>query len=66
MDKLDMLQSRFGKIDKFGLWDLEIISVDAGSQFTLTEFKKECQTCGVHLTLAAPEHQEMNGQVGVT
>ena len=24
MDKLDMFQHRFGKIDKFGWWDLEI------------------------------------------
>ena len=57
MDKLDMFQSIFGKIDEFRWWDLERISVDAGTQFTLTEFKKECQTCGVHLTLEAPEHQ---------
>ena len=26
MDNLDMLQSRFGKIDEFGWWDLERIS----------------------------------------
>ena len=26
MDNLDMFQSRFGKIDEFGWWDLEIIS----------------------------------------
>ena len=32
----------------------------------MTEFKEELQTCGVRLTLAAPEHQEMNGQVEVT
>ena len=30
MDKLDMYQSRFGKIDQFGWWDLERISADAG------------------------------------
>ena len=30
------------------------------------EFKYEFQTRGVCLTLAAPEHQEMNGQVEVT
>ena len=30
MDKLDMLHSRFGKIDQFGWWDLERISADAG------------------------------------
>ena len=63
MDKLDMFQSRFGKIDQFGWWDLERISADAGTQFTSTEFKEDCQTCGVRLMLAAPEHQEMNGQV---
>ena len=56
MDKLDMFQSRFGKIDEFGWWYLEIISSDAGTQFTSTEFKQECQTRGVHLMLAAPEH----------
>ena len=26
-------------------------------EFTSTEFKDESQTCGVRLTLAAPEHQ---------
>ena len=41
MDKLDMFQSRFGKIDQFGWWDLERISADEGTQFTLTEFKDE-------------------------
>ena len=55
-----------GKIDQLGWWDLERISSDAGTQFTSTEFKDECQTCRVRLTLAAPEHQEMNRQVEVT
>ena len=31
MDKLDMFQSRFGKMDQFGWWNLEIISADAGT-----------------------------------
>ena len=66
LEKLDMFQSRFGKIDQFSWWDLERISADAGTQFTSTEFKEECQTCRVRLTLAALEHQEMNGQVEVT
>ena len=66
MDKLDMFQSRFGKIDEFGWWVLEIFSVDAGTQFTSTDSKEECQTHGVHLTLESPEHQKMNGQVKVT
>ena len=42
MDKLDMFQSRFRKIDEFGWWDLERISADAGTQFTSKEFKEEC------------------------
>ena len=66
MDKLEIFQSRFGVIDQFGWWDLEIISADAGTQCTSTEFIIEFQTCGVRLTLAATEHQEMNGQVEVT
>ena len=40
MEKMDMFQSRFGKIDEFGWWDLEIISADAGTQFSLAEFKE--------------------------
>ena len=66
MDNLDMFQYRFVKIEKFGRWDLEIISADAGMHFTLTDFKEEFQARGLHLTLAAPEHQEMNVQVKVT
>ena len=66
LDKLDMFQARFGKINQFGWWDLERISADAGTQFTSAKFKGECQLRGVRLTLAAPEHQEMNGQVEVT
>ena len=53
MDKLDIFQSRFGNKDKFGWWDLEIISEDAGSQFTSTEFKEEFQTRIIHLVLAS-------------
>ena len=66
MDKLDMFQSRFGKIDEFGWWDLERILSDAGTHFTLTEIKEECRNRGVNLTLAATEHREMNRQVEVT
>ena len=53
MDKLDMSQSRFRKIDEFGWGDLERISADTGTQFTSTEFRDECQTRGVCLALAA-------------
>ena len=40
MDKLEMFQSIFGKIENFGWWDLKIISADAGSKFTSIEFKQ--------------------------
>ena len=66
MGKLDMSQSRFVKIDEFGWWDFERIPAGAHTQFALTKFKQECQTCGVNLSLVAPENQEMNGQVEVT
>ena len=61
-----MFQSRSGKIDQFGWWDLERISEYAGTQLTSTELKEECQTRGVCLTLEAPEHQDMNGPVDLT
>ena len=66
MDKLDIFQSRFVKIDEFGWWDIEGISEDAGSQFTSTVFQDAFQTHGVHLTSTALEHPEMNRQVKVT
>ena len=40
MDKLDKLQSRFGKIDEFEWWGLEIISAGAGKQFNSEYFKE--------------------------
>ena len=66
MDKLDMFQYIFLKIDEFGWWYLERISADSVTQFTSTEIQEELQTGGVHLTLAAPEHQDTNRQFEVT
>ena len=66
MDKLDIFQSRFGKMDKFSWWDLERVSADVGTKFTSTKFQYECQTCGVWIALADPQHQEMNIKVEVT
>ena len=60
MDKLDMFRDIFGKLDEFGRWYLERISVDVGMQFTSTEFQDKCQTRGVQLMLTAMEHQEMD------
>ena len=60
-----MFQYRFVKINEFGWWVLDRISADVGTQFNPTEIEDTCQTCGVRLTLAAPEHQEINGLVKV-
>ena len=55
MDKLDMFQSRFGKIDQFGWWDLERISADAGTQFTSTDYKEEPHDA---LPIFVPRHKK--------
>ena len=39
INKLDMFQSRFEKLDEFGWWDWEIFSADADIKFTSTEFQ---------------------------
>ena len=40
MDKLDMFQAIFGKIDEFGIWDMEIIQTDDETKFTSKEFQE--------------------------
>ena len=35
METMDMFQSRLGKKDEFGWWDLEIVSADTESHFFL-------------------------------
>ena len=67
LDKLDMFQSRFGKINQFGWWDLERISADAGTQFTSTKFKEECQIHRVRLTLAGLNaHDNQKDEIIIT
>ena len=39
MDKIDMFQARFGKVDEFGWLDIEIIQTDAGTYFTSKYFQ---------------------------
>ena len=38
MENLGMFQSSYGKVDKFGWWDLDQIKTDAGMQFTSKGF----------------------------
>ena len=40
MDKLDVFQDRFGKVDEFGWWDLERSQTDTGTQFTSKDFQE--------------------------
>ena len=56
MDKLDMFQEIFGKVDEFGWWDMERIKTDADTQFTSKEFQEGLSVRGVRLALAAPDH----------
>ena len=66
MNKLDMFQERFGKVDEFCWWDMEITQNDAVTQFTPKDFQEVLYVRGVRIALAAPNHQYMNGQVEVT
>ena len=66
MDKLDMFQAIFGKVDEFGWWDLERIKTDYGSKLTSNDFQEGLFVCGVWFILSAPDYKEMNNQVEVT
>ena len=60
MDALDVFVAEFGKVDEFGWINIDKVRADAGPQFTSEDFRDGCAVRGVHLTLAAPQHQEMN------
>ena len=60
-----MFYERFGKIDLFGWWNIERNKTDAGTQFISKYFHEGISVCGVLPSRAAPDHQEMNGQVEV-
>ena len=66
MEKLDMFQAIFGKVDEFGWGDMERVQTDAGTQFTSNEFQEGLSIHVLQLALLAPYHQEMNDQVEVT
>ena len=57
MDKLDMFQARFGKLDEFGWWDMDRIQTDSGTQFTSKNFQEGLYICGVQLALVTPDHK---------
>ena len=66
MEKLDMFQSRFGRLEEFDWWNQERIQTDSGSHFTSKDFQEGLSLHVVRLILAATDHQDMNGQIEVT
>ena len=48
MEKLDMFQARFGKVEEFGWWDMERIQTDDVAQFNSKEFKEVLSVHGVN------------------
>ena len=61
-----MFQEIFGKVDEFGWWYMQIIQTEAVTQFTSNDFQEGICVRGVRIELAAPDHQEINGQIEVT
>ena len=47
MYKLYIFQGIFGKVDKFGWWDMERIQTDTGTQFTSKKFQEGLSVRGV-------------------
>ena len=60
MEKLDIFQSRFGKVDKCGWWDLKRIQTDAGTLFKSKDSFGDIYVHRVRITLAGLDHQEYN------
>ena len=47
MEKIDMFQEIFEKVDEFGWWYMEIIQTDAITYFTSKEFQEVVYVRGV-------------------
>ena len=52
MEKLDMFQAIFGKVDKSGWWDLERIQTDSGMQLASRDFQEGLSVRGVCIKLS--------------
>ena len=57
MDKLDMFQERFVKLDEFGWWDMQRIKTEASNQFTSKEIQEVLSIRVVQLAIAPPDYQ---------
>ena len=49
LDKLDIFQAIFVKVDEFGCWDTERIQTESGMQFTSNEFQEGLSVLGINL-----------------
>ena len=58
-----MFQEKFGRLNEFGWWCMEIIKTDAGVHFTSKEFQEGLYAHVIRLEIAAQDHQEINCQV---
>ena len=56
MDRLDISQTIFGKVDEFGWWDMERIKTDFGTQFTSKYFQERLFVHGIQLSLVVSDH----------
>ena len=54
MDKIDIFQAIFGKLDECRWWDMERIKTGAVTQYTSKEFQEVIYLSGVWIALAAP------------
>ena len=66
MDKLDMFQAIFGKVDEFCWCDMQIIQTDNDMQFIYKYFQEGLSVHVVRLSLATSYHQETNVKVEET
>ena len=41
MDKLEMFQEVFGKVDEFGWWDMDRIKTESATHFTSKYFQED-------------------------
>ena len=54
MDKIDMFRARYGKVDEFGWWYMEMIQTDSGMQFNSKELHEGLSIRGVQIELTTP------------
>ena len=47
IDKINMFQAIFGKVDEFGWWNMEKIQSDTGTQFTSKDIQERLSVHGL-------------------